>query len=846
MKPFEGKGIMKIAILSVRSRSNMIVATAALAAILVMGAVEVFSGEQLEFKGSLLLAVGILLAVALGLSFYGHSRRLLEDREMHHLKQVAELREKYEVLIEKSNDGVYVVSGTKITFANKKICKMLGYTPEEINGLDFSALMAPESRSVIRERFESLQRADEMQSRYGFKALTKNGRRIPVEVSVAHVRHEGKIETIGIMRDLTELSEQKELYEDLFKSSPIGLGIYKNMRTVRVNNTGARMLGYNSPSEMIGIPVFEIVHPDDLPAVQARIKQAMLDRFPAPPMEEKFLKKDGSFIHVLVLSQPVTYEGEDAVHVAFVSLEDRKKLEANLELEAAHQEEEKIRLDTLLQSLEEGILFQNPDGKIEFANAEFCRIFGFQDSTQVIGRLSKDIVIQSAHSTKFPEEFVNRVSQDVEKKAAVKMNRIEMADDSVVERSALPLFDSTGKYIGRLSVFRDITLREQNEEIIKRLQRTELLGRLAGGIAHDFNNVLGVIIGSLEMILRKTDNPNVVHENSQRALSSAIRGSEVAKRLLQFVRYSPEGFKVFSVRQIIEETVTIVKHTFEENINIHKEFVIHDASVYGSPGDIQQVLINLANNSRDAMPNGGNLTFSLTTADRKQVEKKLGSATTNQYVLLMIQDSGKGIGAEELEKIFDPFFTTKEIGKGTGLGLSIVQTIISAHGGFIEVKSRARSGTTFFIYLPMSKEEPEQAAPAPQGEAEKIDDSAKVKSVLVVEDETDLRELLAEYLSDKGLTVINAADGEEGYRIFENHPEISAVISDLGLPKLPGDMLIAKIKKARPDVRCILATGYLTPLADDILSGLDVKTIIKPYNLTAVYGLVAGDPLDKT
>jgi len=824
----------------------MIVATSALVAILVIGLVEVFSARAFEIKGSLFLAAGILLAVALGLSIYGHRRRLLEDRDLDQLKQVAELREKYEVLVEKSNDGVYIASGTKITFANKKICEMLGYAPEEIIGLDFTALMVPDSRSIVRKRFESLQRGDEIESRYGFEALSKDGRKIPVEVSVSHIRREGEIETIGIMRDLSELSEQRKLYEDLFKSAPIGLGIYKNFRTVRVNNAGAEMLGYNSPTEMIGMAVFEIVHPEDRPAVQGRIKQAMLDRFPAPPMEERFLKKDGSFIHVLVLSQPVTYEGEEAVQVAFVSLEDRKKLEANLALEAAHQEEEKIRLDTLLQSLDEGILFQNPDGKIEFANAEFCRIFSFQNSAQVIGRHSRDIVIQSAHATKFPEQFVNRVSRDVEEKAGVRMYRIEMADDSVVERSALPLFDSSGKYIGRISVFRDMTLRERNEEMIKRVQRTELLARLAGGIAHDFNNVLGVITGSLEMILRKTDNPNVVHENSQRALSSAIRGSEVAKRLLQFVRYSPEGFKVFSARKIIEETVTIVKHTFEENINIHKEFVIHDALLYGSPEDIQQVLMNLANNSREAMPNGGNLTFSLTTADRKQVEKKLGSATTDQYVLLMIQDSGKGIEAEKLEKIFDPFFTTKELGKGTGLGLSIVQTIISAHGGFVEAKGRAGSGTTFFVYLPMSKEEPQPAAPAGQGESEDIDENVKLKSVLVVEDETSLRELLTEYLSDKGLRVINAADGEEAYRIFENHPEISIVISDLGLPKLPGDALIAKIKKVRPDVRCILATGYLTPTADDILYGLDVKTIIKPYNLMAVYGLVAGAPIDKT
>ena len=345
------------------------------------------------------------------------------------------------------------------------------------------------------------------------------------------------------------------------------------------------------------------------------------------------------------------------------------------------------------------------------------------------------------------------------------------------------------------------------------------------------------------MILRKVDNPSTVQENSQRALSSAIRGSEVAKRLLQFVRYSPEGFKVFSVRQIIEETVTIVKHTFEENIDIQEEFVIHDAFVYGSAGDIQQVLINLANNSRDAMPEGGTLTFSLTTADRTQVEKKLGSSTTNHYALLMIQDSGKGIEADKLEKIFDPFFTTKEIGKGTGLGLSIVQTIISAHGGFIDVKSRAGAGTAFFVYLPMSKEKPDQSVSTKQDGAvqPQPDESLVSKTILIVEDEADLRELVTQFLSDKGFNVLSAGDGEEGYRVFESHPDISVVLSDLGLPKIPGDQLIARIKGTKPEVKCILATGYLTQSADDVLSKMSVKTIVKPYNLMAIYNLVAED-----
>ena len=627
-------------------------------------------------------------------------------------------------------------------------------------------------------------------------------------------------------------------HEELFDGAPIGLGIYKDLRILRVNETGARMLGYDSTDELVGVPVYEIIHPDDLTAVKERIRQAMLDRIPSPPMEERFIKKDKGFIQVLVLSKPIVYDCGDAVEVAFVSLEDRKKLEADLALEASRQEQEKIRLDTLLQSLDEGILFQNPEGKITFANGEFCRIFGYQNPESVIGRTSKDVIAQSQHRAKFPDEFFTRVVSDIEGRATVRAHRLEMADGSIVERSGVPLYGSSGNYAGRISLFRDITLREQNEEAVTRFQHTELLGRLAGGIAHDFNNVLGVIIGSLQMILTKTDNKSAVRENAQRALSSAVRGSEVAKRLFQFVRYSPEGFRVFSAREIIEQTALIIRHAFESNITVHEEFVLHDAPIFGSPGDLQQVLMNLADNARDAMPHGGSLTFSLTTADKKQIEKKLGAPPTNEYVLLVVQDAGSGIEEDKLQNIFDPFFTTKELGKGTGLGLSIVQTIVSAHGGFIEVKSHPGLGTTFFVYLPMSKNEPE-VAPIP-GLEESEGSSGYINSgtVLVVEDEVGLQELLDQYLSDKGLNVMVAGDGEEADWLFQQHPEISVVISDLGLPRLAGDKLIARIKERRPDVKCLLATGYLAPAGEDAFSKLGVKTILKPYDLNSIYKFV--------
>lgn len=786
-------------------------------------------------SAALTIAIIILLVLILSLGFYAHRQRVLDQQKTEHLEQVAKVREQYEVLLEKSNDGIYILFKDHFVFANKKFEELVGYRLEELANVDFMQLVAPESKPLLQDRVERMNRGKILEPRYSFTALTKDGRAVPVEISVTHVRHEGEIRTIGIVRDLSELTAQKQLYEDLFNHAPIGLAIYKNFKAVKVNNEAAELLNYDRPDDLIGAHVLQFVHPDDLSMVREMVKKAMEDRVPAAPYEERFIRRDGSSFHALVLSQPVVYESEDAVQVAFVSIEDRKTLEENLEREAALQELEKLRLNTLLQNLNEGILFQGGNGTIEFANAEFCRIVGIAESASIIGKKSDEVLADAARMTDYPEEFVSRVSRDVEQRRVVEDERHEFKNGVIVERSALPLYDSADNYIGRLTIFRDVTTRERNAETIKRLQRTELLGRLAGGIAHDFNNVLAIIIGSLQMILRKIDNQASVRDNTQRALSSAFRGSEISKRLLQFVRYSPRGFEVFSLKQIVEETASILRHTFEENIAIHIEFPIGDANVYGSPGDMQQVLINLANNARDAMPGGGTLTISLTAASRKQIEKRLGNSAANRYVLLKVQDTGEGIDADKIDKIYDPFFTTRDIGKGTGLGLSIVQTIISAHAGFVEVESKPGAGTTFYLFLPTTDDRPALEETAPRNEGTRTGEVTGKPTILVVEDETGLRELLYEFLSDKNFNVITAKDGEEGLRFFETNPEISLVLSDLGLPKLAGDEMLARMKTKRPEVKCILATGYLTPNAGGVLDHLNVKMIMKPYNLSAVY-----------
>ena len=391
-----------------------------------------------------------------------------------------------------------------------------------------------------------------------------------------------------------------------------------------------------------------------------------------------------------------------------------------------------------------------------------------------------------------------------------------------------------------LLVMDDITERkrvEQEERSLEeqfhQVQKLESVGTLATGIAHDFNNILCIIIGHASLLEGLPANPDTIKKHTEAITKASIRGADLVKQLLTIARKSDVVFKSVILNDIVTEVARLLGETFPKTIAVSFHLEKDLPLIEADATQLNQVLLNLCVNARDAMPNGGTLTITLHREPGEMIRTRLPKATAHEYIVLSVADTGIGMDEATRLRIFEPFFTTKERGKGTGLGLSLVFSIMESHSGFIDVQSAPGKGTTVLCYFPVSQK--------PIGLEQVKDQSAEgvpggSETVLLVEDEEMLRELAKAMLEAKGYTVLTACDGEEGVEVYQRHQtEIQLVISDLGLPKFGGDKLYRKLKMLNPRVHMILASGYIEPGMKAQILGEGVKAFIqKPYNLNEV------------
>ena len=386
-------------------------------------------------------------------------------------------------------------------------------------------------------------------------------------------------------------------------------------------------------------------------------------------------------------------------------------------------------------------------------------------------------------------------------------------------------------------ILRDITEKKKMEMQFLRAQRMESIGTLAGGIAHDLNNILSPILMSVQMLqLRVTD------ESSQRMLEvlrlSAERGGELVKQILSFARGVAGERVELQPRHLLQETVKILKETLPKSIRVALQLDPELPLVSGNATQLQQVLMNLCINARDAMPNGGTLSIEakIVVIDDTYAEM-LPGATVGNFIQIMVTDTGTGIAPEHLSRIFDPFFTTKEIGKGTGLGLATVATIIKSHEGFVNVYSEIGRGTKFSFYLPALTTDdptpPVKISPAlPPGNGELI---------LVVDDESAIRQIAQTILENFNYRVLTANDGAEAIAKFtEYQNEISVVVTDIVMPVMDGAAFIRAIRAIRPQTKIIVSSGFAETNKLDEAAAIGIKDFLtKPYSTQALLETLA-------
>jgi two-component system, cell cycle sensor histidine kinase and response regulator CckA len=404
----------------------------------------------------------------------------------------------------------------------------------------------------------------------------------------------------------------------------------------------------------------------------------------------------------------------------------------------------------------------------------------------------------------------------------------------LLEINERPIFRD-GIVIGVQGVARDITERRRLEEQLIQSQKMESIGLLAGGIAHDFNNILGGILGYASYLKSVVPVNDRIYQHLDTIERSALRAADLTAKLLAFARGGKYVVKPININAVIEETLRLLRGSFDKNIVIEERLARDVPAIEADAGQMQQVIMNLCVNARDAMPGGGRLTLTTSVVPwPTAVLVSQPDVRHTPHVCVTVRDTGSGIDPAILGKIFDPFFTTKEKGKGTGLGLATVYGIVKNHNGNIDVKSEIGRGTTFDVLFPAV----EMKAVSQEERLEVV--SGGNETILVVDDEETIRRLLRDLLAAKGYHVLEAADGRQALSVYMEHDkEIDLVILDMVMPEMGGREAYVRLRELNPRIRTILSTGYAEDDRARELMSMGVMAFVqKPYRVEELAAVV--------
>ena len=508
----------------------------------------------------------------------------------------------------------------------------------------------------------------------------------------------------------------------------------------------------------------------------------------------------------------------------FGSLQIDLDVTARKQAEAETQKSEQ-RYRRLVDEDLTGNVIIRPDGGVITCNWAFAQMFGFE----TIEEAQRANVLSLLRSRAEAAELLETVrAQQMIERQDLEMRGKDGEPVYVVARM-IGRFTETGEFKElQVYLFNDTKRKRLEQQLIQR-QKMESLGTLAGGIAHDFNNILAIILGYTSRVEALSKKPDQL-VTATRVIKEAVeRGAALVQQLLTAARQSEARFASVDLNGLVMDVTKMLQSTFPKTINFDLRLHPELAVVTADRGQLHQVLLNLCVNARDAMPDGGRLTIKTATAPASEVAERFTGVDAEHYAVARVIDTGSGITKEVKPHIFEPFFTTKERGKGTGLGLSVVYGVVNNHRGFVHAESEPGAGATLTVYLPLEltaipAREQNNKTPAAFNRAPQL--------ILLVEDEEMLRELGVTMLEAEGYRVITAKDGQEAVEQFDAHrDEIGLVVCDLGLPKLGGREAFLKMKKSRPGVRAIVASGYLEPgLRSEILQAGVLDTIQKPYD----------------
>jgi two-component system, cell cycle sensor histidine kinase and response regulator CckA len=597
-----------------------------------------------------------------------------------------------------------------------------------------------------------------------------------------------------------ELRDSEERYRRLVELCPDGVFVQSEGAITFVNLAGSKLIGADRPQRLFGTPLLDLFHPDHRADTDARLKEAVAKNS-TPPFEEKMMRLDGAVIDVEVAAAPHTVQGKPAVQVMVRDITARRESEETLRRQA-----EFIR--AIAESTGEGLYAIDRSGRVTFMNSAAEEMIGWSREELFLRDLHQMTHYRKQDGSAFPRHECPIIFA-MENRTTIERDDVFIKKDGSmlsVTISASPLRSAQGETVGAVVAFRDSTERRRLEEQLLHAQKLEAVGRLAGGIAHDFNNILSVIAGYGELVLADLPEPGPTRGRVLEILRATERATGLTRQLLAFGRKQVIEPRVLDLNSTAQDVERMLRRLIGEDVDIHLKLAPDLGRIRADAGQIEQVIINLTVNARDAMPRGGKLTIETANvmldedAVRGFVDVKSG-----HYVRLCVSDTGVGMDRETREHLFEPFFTTKEPGKGTGLGLATVYGIVKQSGGHVWVYSEPGWGTTFKVYFPRYGDVAEpgrpalEAGPAPGG----------TETILVVEDDEMIRSLIRDILESTGYRVLVADDPEQGMKLIgEQQDEINLLLTDLILPGMSGRELVDRVTKEKPEMRVLFMSGY--------------------------------------
>jgi len=592
------------------------------------------------------------------------------------------------------------------------------------------------------------------------------------------------------------LEDSETRYRRLFETAKDGILIldFKTGQIADVNPFLIEMLGYTH-SEFVGKKLWEIGPFKDIPASRSAFSALQTKgviRYEDLPLETK----DGRRINVEFVSNVYPVDGTQVVQCNVRDITERVQAEAALKISETHHR-------SVFEGAVHGIYRGTLDGRFLDVNPALVAMLGYSSTEEVLKLSSQDVFAEPEEGLRLLHKW--QVTAEIEEEVQWKRRDQRLI---TVRLSGRVLGSEHQRPAGLEVIAEDVTERRALEEQLRQAQKIEAVGQLAGGMAHEFNNYLGIVLGYSELLLEEAGTTEGLRRNVAEIKAATQRTASLTRQLLALSRRQVLEPKVLDVNAVVWETHKLLRRLIPGNIDLVPVLEPNLQQVKVDPAQIQQILINLVVNARDAMPQGGKVVIE--TANVELDEEYAGrhiEVRPGRYVMLAVSDNGSGIDEQTQARIFEPFFTTKQKGKGTGLGLSTVYGIVRQSGGHITVESALREGSRFRIYLPPTAvTELKVEDETPPLETEIL---SGTETVLVVEDEPALRRLISVSLEKRGYTVLAAEDGSEAIRILENNPgEIDLVVSDIMMPKLNGLELRKKATLLRPDMRFLFISGY--------------------------------------